>query len=112
ARRSADVALSDGAPTRRAGLCRAARRHDRGHRDRAPDDISATARHSWHRRQEARTLWRRTAGAGENAGGLSAACGRKRMLPVQTGGTRYFESFADNTCLVPAALGLLNRLAK
>src|SRR5713226_4724848 len=69
---------------RRAGLCRAARRDDRGHRGHAPDDISATPRHTRDRRQEARTLRRRVARAGEGDRGLNAA--RRAEAQAKAGG--------------------------
>ena len=67
-RRAPGVAFRSGAHARRAGLCRAARRHHRRHRDLAPDHARATPRHRRHRRQEARTLRRRIDRAGEGGG--------------------------------------------
>ena len=52
ARRSAGVAIRSRAQARRAGLCRAARFHHRGHRGITSEHAGTTARNSRHRRQE------------------------------------------------------------
>ncbi len=82
ARHPQGVAFRSGAQARRARLCGAARRHDRGHRGRAPEDGGTTPRHSRHRRQEARTLRARADRTGEY---------RKRLT-----GTRNFDMHASN----------------
>ena len=69
--RAAGVALRDRAPTKRAGLCRAARFHHRRHRRRAAGDTQRTSQHPRHRRQEARALWRRADRAGKGGGRVS-----------------------------------------
>ncbi len=65
--RAAGVAFRGRAQARRAGLCRAARRHHRRHRSLTPGNARRASQHPRHRRQEARTLRRRTDRAGEGA---------------------------------------------
>src|SRR5262245_4446251 len=78
------MALGCRARTRRAGLCRAARCHDRRHRPRLADDARRAAQCAWHRRQEARALWRGAAADRQDAvGAIAGAVARMERSEIR-----------------------------